>query len=83
MWGQGWWGSFLVEEIQVLTLSASERLELAPRSLCHLARGLTRVSIPYSEACGSRCCSLGSAGRSHPQFLLQWVQATGQLSFSF
>lgn len=69
MRGQGWWEYFLVEEIQVLTLSASEWLELAPRSLCHLARGLPRVSIPYSEAFGSRCCSLGLAGRFHLRFL--------------
>lgn len=68
-WGQSWWECFLVEGIQVLTLSASARLELAQRSLCHLSRGPTRVSSPYSEACGSRCCSLGSAGHFHPQFL--------------
>lgn len=83
MRGQGWQECFLVEEIQVLTLLASEQLELALRSLCHLAQGLPQGSIPYSEAFGSRCCSLGLAGHFHLQFLLQWVQAMGQLFFSF
>lgn len=83
MWAQSSQEYSVVEEIQVLTLSAFAQLELAQRSLCHLVQGLIQVSSPYSEACGSQCCSLRSAERFHPQFLLSWAQAKAQLFFSF